>query len=368
MNIAVITRHAITNYGSILQAIATQRVLERLGHTCRIIDYIRPEEHYRQAEKTALRYKPGWNGNMLKRQVYLLLRQPWAILAGRQFEAQRKEYLQLTRRYTCMEELRADRPQADVYMTGSDQVWGPVADGSYDEVYCLGFTRDTDIRVAYAASFGRTQLPEQTVERFKEQLGRYQQIAVREAQGVQMLNTWGISASQVLDPTLLQDRRQWEELMTPIKRKKYILVYQIHNNPRLNAYAKKVAKAQKLPLLRVSASLHQVNRGGRLVWLPKIGEFLSYIGNASCLITDSFHGTAFALGLNVPFVNVITHNGTESRVASLLQLVQAQDRILTDPDDVDLAQKPMDYDRINRILEEQRQQSMAVLREMLCEK
>ena len=38
--VLVITRHAIANYGSLLQAIATQKVVEDLGYECKIIDYI----------------------------------------------------------------------------------------------------------------------------------------------------------------------------------------------------------------------------------------------------------------------------------------------------------------------------------------
>ena len=41
MEVAVITRHAIANYGSLLQAAATQNALETLGHNCRIIDDVR---------------------------------------------------------------------------------------------------------------------------------------------------------------------------------------------------------------------------------------------------------------------------------------------------------------------------------------
>ena len=34
-----------------------------------------------------------------------------------------------------------DRPPlADLYVTGSDQVWGPTEDGSHDPAYCLVFT------------------------------------------------------------------------------------------------------------------------------------------------------------------------------------------------------------------------------------
>ena len=52
MEVAVITRHAIANYGSLLQAAATQNALEALGHNCRIIDYVRPGEVCTQLHKS----------------------------------------------------------------------------------------------------------------------------------------------------------------------------------------------------------------------------------------------------------------------------------------------------------------------------
>ena len=66
MNIAVITRHAVSNYGSLLQALATQRLAEALGHTCEIIDYIREDESYRNQEKTLLKGKPSFSNNFFK--------------------------------------------------------------------------------------------------------------------------------------------------------------------------------------------------------------------------------------------------------------------------------------------------------------
>ncbi|HIS37870.1 TPA: hypothetical protein IAC10_14800 [Candidatus Scatousia excrementigallinarum] len=60
MKVAVITRHAITNYGSLLQAIATQHLVESFGHTCEVIDYILLEtiilggESYLRIKKEAI--------------------------------------------------------------------------------------------------------------------------------------------------------------------------------------------------------------------------------------------------------------------------------------------------------------------------
>ena len=114
MKVVVITRHAISNYGSLLQAMATQQVIESLGHSCEIIDYIREDESYLNHELTLLKRKPNWYNNPIKRMIYLALRQPESVKAGRKFEKQQAKYLKLTKRYTSPEELKKGKPIADV--------------------------------------------------------------------------------------------------------------------------------------------------------------------------------------------------------------------------------------------------------------
>lgn len=365
MKAAVITRHAIINYGSLLQALATQKTIEKLGYSCDIIDYIRDDESYRNHEKTLLKRKPNWYNNPIKRALYLSLRQPESILAGKRFEKEQKEYLHLTKRYTNAKELVVDKPKADVYITGSDQVWGPVEDGSYDSSYCLSFTDDKDKRISYAASFGRTEMTEELTGYYKKWLSRYDNVAVREDSAVQMLSDMGISASQVLDPTLLIDANEWSKYLKPIKHKEYVLVYQLHNDKKLGEYAKKVADAKGLPLIRISASFHQITREGKFVWCPSMGEFLSYIKNANCMITDSFHGTAFAINFNTPFVEVLPNNNTGTRNMSILKLTGLSGRILKNHENIQLANEKIDFSYANNIIKEKRKESVSILKDML---
>lgn len=365
MKVAVITRHAITNYGSLLQALATQQVIENLGHTCEIIDYIRDDESYIHHEKTLLMRKPEWNNNPIKKMLYLTLRQPESIAAGRKFEREQAKYLHLTKRYTNLEQLSCDKPIADVYMTGSDQVWGPTENGTYDSSYCLSFTDDSDKRIAYAASFGRTEMKNETENYFKNWLSRYDHIAVREDSAVKLLKKSGFESVQVLDPTLLLDSTFWIRITKPIKEKKFILVYQLHNDKHVGEYAQKVAKAMGLPLIRVSTSFHQISREGKFVWCPTIGEFLSYIKDAECLITDSFHGTAFAINFNTPFVEVLPNNNTGTRNISILKMTGLSDQILKNDNDTLLAQKKIDFSDANRIIVQKRKESLQILKEMI---
>lgn len=363
MKIDIITRHAIANYGSLLQAVATQKILTQLGHESEIIDYIRDDEHYSNHAKTLLKRKPEIANNPVKRVGYLALRNFENTASGVKFEKERTQLLKMTRRYTNVQELYACPPDADIFMTGSDQVWGPVENGEYDEAYCLPFTSKK--KIAYAASFGRNEMPIEAKNKYKKLLSNYSAITVRENSAVQMLEKLGIKAQQVLDPTLLLTKTEWLAYCKPIKQKRYVLIYQIHNDPALEKYANKVAKAMKLPLIRISSLFHQIYRPGKFVFCPTLGQFLTYINNAECLITDSFHGTAFAINFNTPFVEVLPNNNTGTRNVSILQTTGLSGRMLKDDDDVALAKQRINFTTANQIIAAKRKESLDILKYMI---
>ena len=363
MDIKVITRHAPSNYGSLLQSIATITILERLGHTCEIIDYIRDDEHGLKAVITSLNGKQGWNGNLLKKLAYIAFRYPEEKTAEIKFSRMRKKYLKLTQRCRAHEDLK--QLDADVFMTGSDQVWGPTLNGQYDEAYFLSFVTGKP-RTAYAASFGRTDFTPQILAEYKKLLSTYSDIAVRENSAVDLLTQMGIPcAGQVLDPTLLLTGEEWSKRIKRNIEGKYVLVYQLHNNPVLTDYALRFARHTGLPLYRISPTFHQIRRGGKFVYLPDLDEFLSYIKNCTYFLTDSFHGTAFALNFNKQFIEILPNNKTGSRNQSILQLTGLTDRILTDFSDFSMADKVIEYTLVNNILAKERQKSIAILKSLL---
>lgn len=363
MDIKVITRHAPSNYGSLLQSIATITILERLGHTCEIIDYIRDDEHGLKAVTTSLNGKQGWNGNPLKKLAYIALRYPEEKKAELKFSRMRKKYLKLTKRCRTHEDLK--QLDADVFMTGSDQVWGPTLNGRYDEAYFLSFVTGKP-KTAYAASFGRTDFTPQILSEYKKLLSSYSDIAVRENSAVDLLAQMDIPcAGQVLDPTLLLTRREWSKWIKKDVHGKYVLVYQLHNNPALTDYALRFAWHTGLPLYRISPTFHQIRRGGKFIYLPNLDEFLSYIKNCTYFITDSFHGTAFALNFNKQFIEILPNNKTGSRNQSILQLTGLQNRIVTDFNDFTIVDKRIEYVSVNKILEKERVKSISILKSLL---
>jgi hypothetical protein len=366
MRVIVITRHAISNYGSILQTIATQQSIEKLGHECKILDYIREDELLKNSMRTDLAKKAKWNKNYATRALYKIIRLPENKCMDIRFSSMRKKYLKLTGWYKSLEDLKSV-PDADVYLTGSDQVWGPVQMGGYDGRYFLDFVQDDKKKVSYAASFGKTDITEETKDFFYRLLLRYDKITVREKTAVNIIDNLNLEAEQVLDPTLLLEASEWMKLIRKLPKKRYVLVYAIHNNRRLDQYAKEFAKKAGLPLVRITPLIHQLMRGGKIIWLPDIGKFLSYIKNATFLITDSFHGTAFAINFGTQFVEVLPNNGTDSRNMSILELTGLKDRVVIDTNDFSYIEKEIDYKPVNAIIDLERKKSIEILGRMIQE-
>ena len=73
-------------------------------------------------------------------------------------------------------------PQADVYCTGSDQVWNSVWNNSIDKAYFLNFVPKGKKKISYASSFGKTELNEEEKEEMYKLLKEYEKISVKKNQ------------------------------------------------------------------------------------------------------------------------------------------------------------------------------------------
>lgn len=367
MKIKVITRHSPSNYGSLLQSIATIKVLESLGHEVKIIDYQREDERGMGIVRSQLKSKPQIKG--LRKSLYTIVRFPVEKYAQWRFDKMRKRWLRLTPRYSGITQLKS--VEADIFMTGSDQVWGPMMNGEYDGVYFLNFTKDDAFKVAYAASFGKTKFDNKTIESYKTMLSRYDKVSVRENSAVVLFNNMGLKncIGQVLDPTLMLNREEWITILqlNEVKRRQeeYVLLYLVHGYPEHVAYAKRLVKNTGKKLINVNPFFHRMFEGGHFILCPEAATFLSLIRDASLLVTDSFHGTCFAITMNTPFIELLPSNGTSTRNQSILELTGLTDRIVTDYNDYEWDNKTVSYDKVNSKLNTEREASYETLRNLL---
>ena len=368
MKVDIITRHSVPNYGSLLQSYATQKVIEEMGFESEIINYTRYEERYKNLVNTLIKGKK-WDKNIITRIIYKMIQEPNYTKMYRKFEKYRKNFLKESKlEYGNLQELKDDIPEADVYCSGSDQIWGKIGTVEYDEAYFLNFIEDRTKRcIAYSSSFGKEEIDGSLEKNINKLLKNYSDILVREDTAKSILKKHGIeNVEQVLDPTLLLNKEQWSNLANKVKNKhkKYILVYQLHDNKSFDKYAKEFSKKTGLKLLRISPSIYHITRSGKLIYLPNQYEFLSLFQNAEYVLTDSFHATVFSIIFNRKFVDILPGK-TSTRITSILKLTGLQDRILTKYDDFSFINKNIDFSECNTIIENERKRSIKLLKKAI---
>lgn len=369
MKVEIITRHSVPNYGSLLQSYATQRTLEKMGYDAEIINYTKYEERYNNLANTLLQGKK-WNNSFLLRNIYKAIQTPNYAKMYKIFEKYRKGFLKETEfEYGNSEELQKNIPNGDVYCSGSDQIWGKIGTESFDENYFLEFAKGRKC-ISYASSFGKTELTNELREKLPELLKKYSKVLVREDSAKQILKALKINnVSQVLDPTLLILKEEWLELSrkskVDLKNKKYILIYQLHDNKEFNNFAKKFAKEKNMKLLRISTSFFHITRSGKLIYLPNQFDFLNYFNNAEYILTDSFHATVFSIIFNKKFLDIMPKNNTGTRIMSILKLFNIPNRILDKYDNYGKIDEKIDYEDVNRRIIVEREKSIKLFNDAI---
>ncbi|MCI5509801.1 MAG: polysaccharide pyruvyl transferase family protein [Eubacterium sp.] len=364
MRVGVLSRHSVANYGSLWQAYALQTVIEQLGCEAININYTPEKEVGGTLAKTLVNVS-RWGKKSVTRLAFLAYQYPSFTHTFSTFRRYRKLYLKETKEYTSSEQLKRDLPKVDLFCTGSDQVWNLLYDNKIDDTYFFDFLPDDKRRIAYAASFGGNKFEDGNVEKYANYLKKYDSISVREDSGVQILKQFGINGMQVLDPTLLLSKEEWEKLL-PDKQKKedYILIYQLRPNKEFDNFAVELSKKTGMKLIRISTMFFQKFKCGEFHYLPKPEEFLWYIKNAKCLLTDSFHGTCFAINFETQFIEILPGR-FNARNQSLLKAMGVEDRILTDYHDFSLYDKKIDWGNVDEIHTSKKEQSMEILKEMI---
>lgn len=331
--IGIITIHKINNYGSVLQAYALQKTCKDLGYVTEIIDYKFPNEQHINNKFTtpedAQPNEPKWIKMLYAK---ALIRQHKGI------QSFVIKYLNLSEvNYDSPASLVEKMPQYDVYITGSDQLWNP-RHCNGDPAFMLHFAPDKSLKLSYAASIGSTYIPKELHALYKEYLNRYKYIAVRENSGAEVIrNLIGKEAKVVLDPTLLLNMDEWNQIATPNRliNKKYILCYFLNYSfnafPYVDDLAAYMQKQTGYEIIRVA-------RPPRRLGLPhthyKVGatpeEFLALVRDAEMILTTSFHGTAFALNYGKPVFTVVhDRNASDSRQINLMQNLGLEDKVLS---------------------------------------
>lgn len=359
MRIKTITCHDVYNLGASLQAYALAFYLHSCGHEVEIINY-KPVylRHYRLNGVP----NPRFDKPML-REAYQIAKFPFRLynrLTSKRkkvFDRFTAEYLPVSSPlYPDAASLKASPPEADLYIAGSDQIWNPVFQNGKDPAFFLDFVPEGRKKISYAASFAVESLQAEDAQRMKLWLQNLDAIAVRESSGVALLHQMGLEGIQVADPVFLLPKEHWEHIAITPGDEDYILVYDFDNNPNIRQIALHLAAETG----RKIVSLFPADWADE-VWAdagPR--EFLGAVLNASMVLSNSFHATAFSLIFRKDFYVANRTEGINARMKDLVSDIGLSDRLIFSvPTDI----QAVDYTAAAQVLQKKIEYSKDYLRE-----
>ena len=284
----VFTFHRAWNYGACLQAMATVEAFREIGINARIADYVNPNE------------QAGKHGAVAFLKNALLNKKKYA---GRAFEGELCDSDTPIFNKAALDSII----DTDILVAGSDQIWNPEITGGLDDAFFLRYGK-CKRKIAYGPSVGSHVYTPEEQNKLKNWLDDFHAIGVRDSFAAeQIAKCTQIPIQKVCDPTILLTREQWHEwsaMPEGIAEKPYALIYlvggQLHKyRTVLKDYLSKI----KMPVYYMQVSSLPAP-GVRSIRGANLREFVGLIENAEVVITDSFHGAAFALNMGTPLLAV----------------------------------------------------------------
>jgi len=318
MKICTITCQNADNHGARLQCFALAYWLKKQGNEVEVIDY---QPDYMRGPR--LWYWPTSIKDVVKLFVQIPSRYR-AVKRHKIFDAFSKQYIPLTHTYYTIDELRSDPPKADMYLAGSDQIWNTTFRNGTDPAYYLDFGDQNVRRESFAASFAIAEIAPEKKEWVKDNLARFDKITVREQSALKIVADLGYEATLQEDPVFLLSANEWDEALSlspskisPLTSQPYLLVYDFYLQDDIKKEAIKLAKENGYKIYSVCHK--PLDYADKNFEYASPVDFVWLVKNASYVVSNSFHGTVFAMIYNVPFKVINRPDGLNIRMRDLLE-------------------------------------------------
>ncbi|MDR0348214.1 MAG: polysaccharide pyruvyl transferase family protein, partial [Tannerella sp.] len=317
MKIGILTFHACYNYGACLQAYALQQTVRKEHPDCEIIDY--QSDNFININHPFARYPAHW-----KEVIKNITRLPyWKQLKQRgiYFDKFITQALVLSQRCATDESVRCIAEKYDCIICGSDQIWNLNPAIRYETpLYYLNFPKKQR-RVAYATSFGSwvNDFESRSTE-LTPWIRTFDSLSMRETSGVKLLRSKGFTCELVLDPTLLLQRVEYDNIAKErLIDDPYILLFSWEGTKEAVELTKIAAKKLGCRALFIVPPPRAMFCGIERKLDVGPEEFLSLVKHAEFVVTDSFHGTVFSTIYRKPFASVIKDKADARRVSLMEQ-------------------------------------------------
>lgn len=377
------------NYGSMLQAYATQKVLDEAGIENEVINLCglnriinrRKRMYFIKAVLTSdfLGQKKG----MLLTKVRIKVGKGDfannSKVRGYAYESFKNRMFHISIPFDSFDELTAycGREYRAV-IVGSDQLWLP--GNIAGDFYTLNFVPDKVGKIAYATSFGQDKLPLDINEKATTFLNRIEHIGVREKTGQAIISELtGKKVPVVCDPAMLLTAEEWMNIQKeePIIKGEYILCYFLGKNPKHRQWASKLRAVSECRIVGLLHLDEYVKSDEKYVDMSLYdvdpSDFLNLIRNAKYVCTDSFHCSLFSILYHKDFFAFRryakkTEQSTNSRLDTLFVETGILRQILTGYEELDaITRVNINYTDVDKKVEKYRRNSMQFLKNSLRE-
>lgn len=357
MKIGILSMQEVKNYGSFLQAFSLKSNIEALGHQCEFVNIVPGEQlgDYKISKfhKIHLLIERLWGWDFVKRFKYIY-----------QFQSRfSKKFLpELGVKQGVTTE------HFDTIVIGSDEVFNCAQKtwfGFSKQLFGEGLNANKVI--TYAASFGATTVPKleklgikDTVAKLLKNLNK---ISVRDANSMSVVEEFtGAVPNKNVDPVLIYDYTK--HMPSSVDLKDYMIVY---------TYPGRITDKNEIKAIRAYAKnkgLKLVSIGHYFPWcdmtiVPHPFEVLAYFKNATCVVTDTFHGSVFSIKFNKQFCTIV-RGMNSNKLTHLLEQFGLSGRIANDVSKLpSIMDTPIDYEPVNSKIAEEKKRSIAYLKENL---
>ena len=350
--IGLVTCYFHHNYGSMLQAYATEMIMQQMGLPYQTIACKAPI-NYMQENKLLYIIKKlliaDWKMRLGKMKIEKekknnpIFAKNWET-RNKAFDDFANTFFHVSPYCKNREELTKMAENYSAFLVGSDQLWR--TDSVEHGYYTLEWVPDNIRKIAYSTSIGVKEVPWFQVEKNKRFMNRFDYIALREQSACDLVyKLTGRKVQVVLDPTLLFTGEQWMGIQQkePLTDGKYIFCYLLGNNPEQREFIKQIKAKTGYKIVALQHLDDYIpSDEGFADEAPYVGprEFLNYIRNAEYVFTDSFHCSVFSILYKKNFFTFSrfaegAKQSTNTRIDNLLHITGLEERRMTSDKTVD---------------------------------
>lgn len=317
MKVGILTFHCAHNYGAVLQAYALVTYLRKNNYDAEIIDY-------RPKSLTMSHGTMPWGRiarlNIIRKAIFIFKILPFLMKRKERsdkFQSFIDSLPLSTKKFT---ERDSEIIGYDIIICGSDQVWNSRITNGFDKFFCGSISHKGKF-ISYAASTEAKRITPDDYKKYKEVLSNFENISVRESELKDILQPLiNKEITKVVDPVFLLSANEWEKMAIKptFIDKPYLLVYQVKRDDRVLDMANKYATLHHMDIVEVTAEAEYKKKRNRILTASPF-EFIGLFANASCVVTTSFHGTAFSIIFNKPFKTVLFNAPGDGRALDVMK-------------------------------------------------